>query len=586
MKMPGITFDKEAVGGFLLRHGEKFVVVAVGLAAVGLAWGGIQTVQTKSASAQQRPEEILRRAREAAGHIDREQALPAGEKRAGPPLATAIDPWRAPTVAEPPPLAPLLPPLFPEFAKRTQPAVFPIENLRAVAGLMVLPAKEEPAAVEPAAEEPAPAEKPKRPKRGRDSEPAAAEPVPDVAAPAEGPDARPRGRITPYVVVTGLIPYAKQAAEYDQRFAGVGYQDKNRDLPHWGDWRIERCVVDGGSEHWEPVDLLAAGRNWKAEWTGLAADDATAWRLSPDQDRHNPRTVPPYCGPLPQLLEGTWAVNGLHPWMLEQVRRKAEAAAAPVAPPDPGLAAGGLPGEPEPPPQPPVVGPAQPDADEYRMFRFIDTAVEQGRAYRYRVRFVVENPNFGLEFQHLADSALAKPQTLESPLSNATAPVTVPDPLTLLVEPLESERIKRFKFDDAALEVLVLAPSPRTGGYVLRALVTEPGGLLNVIEKLNKPQDPRTRGEEILTDRVLVDVRGRQEEAAKPRPGRRREEPLELLCLRPDGGCDVVSAADSQTTIATYAATLPADAGDRKSDKKPDKKDAGPGPVRSPFDIK
>ena len=548
MKRPSISLNQEAIVDFLLRHGEKFGVAVIGLAALGLAWGGIEAVRSKSASAQQRPETILRQADEATRHIEREKTAPAGEKWSGQPLATAIDPWRNPTVAGPPQLALLDRPLFEEFAKRTQPDVFRIEELQAVAGLAVLPSKA------PAAE-PAPPERPRPRPRGRDGEPAAGEPPVDKAGgqPGAGAGADPsRGRIAPYAVVTGLIPVAKQVAEYRRRFESVGFQDAKRDMPLWADWTIERTVVGPEADRWEPIDLVDAGRRWQTEWSGFASEKVPdGYLLSAAEDKRNPRTTPPYCGPLPQLLRGSWGVTSLHPWVLEQVRQQ------PAAGPDAGSAGGA----------------------EFRLFRFIDTSVEPGKTYRYRVRFEMWNPNVNLPVQHLANAALATPLKLTAPSSNETAAVSVPDPTAVLLGPLRKADMKKMKA--GMLEVLVLAPSARTGDYALRGLVTEPGGFVNVDEKLNKPGDRRTRGEDFRTERVLVDVRGRQEDRAdqrSPRP----PEPFEALCLRPDGGFEFVSAADAEPVIAEHKATLPADdAG--KGPARPGQPDAVPSPFGSPF---
>ena len=548
MKRPSISLNQEAIVDFLLRHGEKFGVAVIGLAALGLAWGGIEAVRSKSASAQQRPETILRQADEATRHIEREKTAPAGEKWSGQPLATAIDPWRNPTVAGPPQLALLDRPLFEEFAKRTQPDVFRIEELQAVAGLAVLPSKA------PAAE-PAPPERPRPRPRGRDGEPAAGEPPVDKAGgqPGAGAGADPsRGRIAPYAVVTGLIPVAKQVAEYRRRFESVGFQDAKRDMPLWADWTIERTVVGPEADRWEPIDLVEAARRWQTEWSGFASDKVPdGYLLSAAEDKRNPRTTPPYCGPLPQLLRGSWGVTSLHPWVLEQVRQQ------PAAGPDAGSAGGA----------------------EFRLFRFIDTSVEPGKTYRYRVRFEMWNPNVNLPVQHLANAALATPLKLTAPPSNETAAVSVPDPTVVLVGPLRKADMKKMKA--GMLEVLVLAPSARTGDYALRGLVTEPGGFVNVDEKLNKPGDRRTRGEDFRTDRVIVDVRGRQEDRADQRSSR-PPEPFELLCLRPDGGFEFVSAADAERVIAEHKASLPADdAG--KGPAKPGQPDAAPSPFGSPF---
>jgi hypothetical protein len=190
---------------------------------------------------------------------------------------------------------------------------------------------------------------------------------------------------------------------------------------------------------------------------------------------------------------------------------------------------------------------------EFRLFRFIDTTVKPGQRYRYRVRLSVRNPNFGIDRQHLADPASAKGELLPSKESNETPPVSVPDATTLLVQTLTKEEIKEKKLKPGALQVLVLAPSSDTGNYTLRSLITETGGLANVDKSLNKPGDVRTKGEDVITDRVLVDVRGRQEESGKPGSP---PETFEMLFLRNDGSFEFVSAADSQRISDRYMPTL------------------------------
>jgi hypothetical protein len=80
-------------------------------------------------------------------------------------------------------------------------------------------------------------------------------------------------------------------------------------------------------------------------------------------------------------------------------------------------------------------------------------------------------------------------------------------------------------------------------------------------------------------------MRGRQDEredtrTAKPTPP---PEPLEMLFLRADGGFELVTAADSQSSIERFEATLPA-----VEDPKPvagDRPAAGPAepPQPNPF---
>ena len=180
-------------------------------------------------------------------------------------------------------------------------------------------------------------------------------------------------------------------------------------------------------------------------------------------------------------------------------------------------------------------------------------------------------------------AGLARESKLNAPTSNATAAVTVPGLTTLLVRTLRKPEMKRLK--TGLVEILVLGENLQTGNFSLRSLVTELGGIINVDRRLNRPAEVRTRGEDIATDRVFVDMRGRQDEredtrTAKPTPP---PEPLEMLFLRADGGFELVTAADSQSSIERFEATLPA-----VEDPKPvagDRPAAGPAepPQPNPF---
>jgi hypothetical protein len=94
-----------------------------------------------------------------------------------------------------------------------------------------------------------------------------------------------------------------------------------------------------------------------------------------------------------------------------------------------------------------------------------------------------------------------------------------------------------------------------TGNFALRSTVISPGGSANVDPRLNRPADIRHFGEPVTTDRLLVDVRGAQEERSDSR-STMPAEPLEMLFLRPDGRFDIVTAAESERLIRKYRSTL------------------------------
>jgi hypothetical protein len=530
MKLPNLSTD--AVLDLLLRHVEKIVVLVVAVLAMGLAWGGIETLRTQTVTSDRRPDALAAHARRTLEHIDREKQPPDSVVPKPQSLTKLMEPWRASQVAPPPEMALLDSPVSDELGRRTKPVVFPIENLHAEAGVAVLKAKA-PVVAGAAAEPPKPEPAKPTARKGRGEtqraegqapaappQQAAAGPVADAAAPL------PPGRIAAYVVVTGLIPLAKQATDYAQRFASTSLRDPKRDKPLWSDYVVERStVVPGGRETWERVDLKAAAEQVR-EWAGLHADT-----MPPDfllaADRYSGVPIG-YCWALPQLANEGWGAEALHPFFRDELERRRGAAAN-----------------------------APPQTLDYRLFRFVDFSVESGKAYRYRVSLKLWNPNWNVPDQHLAEATLAKDQKLFSEPSQATAAVIVPSPASVLVRTLPKADMRRFK--PGTVEVLVLGPDDRSGNYALRSVITDIGGFANVDRKLNKPGDVRTRGEEIFTGRLVVDAVGRQENRADMKLPKNAlpPEPLELILMREDGGFDLVTAAESEGVVTRYAPTLP-----------------------------
>lgn len=531
MKRPSISFNKEAIANFFLNHVEKIVVSLVGVFACTLLWGGIDALRSKTVRREHRPDAVLARSTSTTGHIDRAKRPPDDVIVQKKELAEEIEPWLQPEVVPPTDVTLLDTPLFQELSKRTKPDVFPIEELQAVAGIAVLAVP--------------PRQARKQAEAGRDVEP---DPPAAAAQPAGGdPAATVRARITPFVIVTGLVPAVKQFLHYRQRYDSTSFRDPKRDVPLWSDYVVERCVgPPGGAEKWERINLQAAARQFRDEWAGAQPESLPpAFLLNAGQVRFaTPRTAPDpalpgagYCGPLPQLAAGTWGVESLHPQFLRELRKMAavQATATPPA------------GTPPPPASMP----------DHRLFRFVDTKVESGRTYRYRVRLSVWNPNFKLSAQHLADASLAKDPLLASAASNTTAPVTVPGSTTVLASAERKTDSKRLK--SGLVEILVLGENPLTGNYSLRSLITEIGGMVNVDKRLNRPAETRTRGEDIFTERLFIDMHGRQEERDEGRSPKNgpRPEPLEMLLRRRDGSFELVTAAGSQTVIDRYLDTLP-----------------------------
>lgn len=634
MKKPKISLNKQSLTAFAVGHGEKVLAAIIALAACGLALGGVSALRTMRPTDEQQPEAIIDDATKTAAHIEAVKIAPDDELTSEKGLAATVAKWLSQKVEPLPSPTVFDRPLFSELARRTSPDVLPVEDLRAVAGVAVLALKPK-ATVDrgvpdrpPTLEPPAPP-KPTKPQRGgRGAPPPAAPNIPPEMAMMMQPRPdmlQPQGKIVPYVVVTGLIPVKKQWQEYDRRFANASYRDPALDMPSWNSVRIEKTeVLPGVAEKWTPVDMKAVARRYATDWTWSPAEPFLATIVMPaQQERRDPAASPiPFCSPLPQLADGAWGFNGLHPWFTDFLRkdaaerkeadarrtREAEASGNVFgnqaaggfdgsAPPPggfgsegvfPGAIPGSVPGST--PGMAPGMGPGMGPGmvpgsgsgsdmmhgmpgmsgmatmmamgPEYRLFRFVDLAVVPGRTYRYRVKVVCWNPNYNLNTRHLAEPSLAKATTIEAPLSAASPPVSVPDSNRMLVQPMKRDQIKRLKA--GTVGVTILGEKAQGGGFSLRQLLMEVGGLANVDPEANKRGDPRSVGDAILTERVLLDVRGKLDDrsetrTAKPTPP---PEPLEMLFLKPDGTFEVASSAESQPDIERYRFTLPSEGQD------------------------
>lgn len=513
MKAPGFAIDKKTLLDWLLRYGDKLALALLIIAALRLAWGGIEAFRAGGTSDTERPDAIAALAEKARVHIDREKKPPAGELPKRESLTALINAWREPTIGGDATVTSIREPLFPDFSRRTKPDVLPIEDLRASAGIHVVATKP----------------------------PAGGVRKPDEEAGGPG------GKLTPYVVVTGLVPVSKQEAEYKRRFSAVGFQDPTRDTPVWGAYQIERAEVGAnGVGEWKVVMTGKPGADplRDRDWEAAVEEGIGEVTLAPSQ------RTPVYCGPIPRLTEGAWGSDAMHPRFAD--------------------------GRPE-------------TRSDYKLLRFFDGDVQPTLSYVYRVKHVLMNPNYNdparpeaaIPPQDLEDPELAKAIMLFSPLSNESSPVTVPVPTRILVESLrKTDRSEIRNWKPGWVEIMILGPGKRGRARALRSLVTEPGGMANVDEKFAdaknpKPENRRSKGEDIVTDQLLVDVRGSQQEDKN-----RFQEPFEILLRRPDGGFERITAVDSESLVDRYRDTLP------KDDEKPDEPKAGTAdqPAKKPED--
>lgn len=282
MKKPKFKLSPAAIRDFFVAHGEKVACAAVGAFALLLAWWGIDAIRTQAVKLDRKPDAVTSLAARASENIDNNRKVPAERLPSRAALPPAIDPWRPQQVKiAPAPSAGLLldRPLFAELSRRSKPDVFPIDSLRAVAGVAVLPdpaapaggpesAPRQPDLAPPLAEDPRRWPPRGRPPRGREM---AGEGSPFGLEGGLTPELAPAaavqaGKITPYVVVTGLIPTLKQQQEFERRFvrrASVirGVTSRNGPSisssgPKW--YRAERPAGSGSRCRMPPAPMPAA----------------------------------------------------------------------------------------------------------------------------------------------------------------------------------------------------------------------------------------------------------------------------------------------------------------------------------------
>jgi len=689
MKKPKISLSKESIVDFFLNHGEKLVVGLFAALAGTLVWGGIDAVRSKPAKRDQLPGVIVEHAGRTKKHIEDSKGPPADTSKR-PSLTRQVEPWKSNVVVAPPVATILSAPLSDELAKRAAPEVFPLVDVHVRPGWAVIavPANQlaEMGMMAPPTDQSGEGEKDggkKKGKKGGDAGEVAGSPP---AGPSKknkfqggaggygmgGPTAMAArmggmgqmapvlpGKIVPYCLVTALVPANAQQASYRKAFAGSGLPTQ-ADFPQWSDYRVERAEIEpntpaGAELKWARIDLQKVQKSAE-DWTGVQPEilppdlqlDPT--QLMPMDD--NAQQPMPYILPLPTLAGDPWGVESLHPWVVEQLRkrqvemenfeaRQKEEMEQSMKPNILGGGAQGGPGMSGPPGgmsgrpggmmppmggpmgagrsmmppmggpmgagrsmMPPMGGPmgSRPGMGssdsgegsgegarmppgmnpamnpgmmsgmmgggamngaagddlmalpEYRMFRFVDTTVEPGKTYRYRIRISVRNPNYGLPAQYLAEADLAKPAILAAKWTDPSLPAHIPEKTGLLVRTFRKGESKKPK---TGYELLVLMENPEGGNYMLRSLAAELGAIANFDKKQAKGPDAKT-AETITTNSMLVDARGRQEEDdAKKGAASGPTEPLELLFLREDGSFTLASAAESQKTVDRYVDTLP-----------------------------
>ena len=618
MGLPKIQLTPEAVLSFVANHGEKILVLIVVLCSLPLALGGINALRLKTRSSKEDPKEISRLADNANSLLSR--SLPTDQQtELNKSLAAAsIEPdvtlevWSPTEISRLSVDAGFNRPLLGDIQRRQLPVIFPLEQLAATAGVVAIATQDDLL-------------------MGEDASMAGGFSGMEMMEDPMGMQPTvmsPPAKKMPYVLLTGLIPFRKQLDEYIALYSRASYQSPERDLPIWHDYAVERLEVrpDGGGE-WKVIDITRLYEDWKNNWASTATDSIPQQFVLPStQNLFDPADVPiSYWGPLPALaakptltgmsggelgMDGSdygssWGLKAIHPWAKDEMKKLLEEQKKLALEQQEGMGlggemgngmefGGGMTG-----PNTSTFSPFRdtemgmeegmyegeydesmmmgygPDGEgmmlgqDYCLFRFIDTSVEPGRLYRYRVTLRAWNPNWGLSKKFLESPESADEQFVQSATSDPfpsleAMPVHVPADNPLLVRLLLRDEKKTYGLGVSDQEILVLDSNEDSGNFELHSIESKPGEIIGSkkgarkIKQFNN-QRISVPAHNIDSDQTLLAVVGQQTIDGKKRPGRGflPPEPLEVLITDSAGNLDVVAADACEETVRAYLPTLP-----------------------------
>lgn len=612
-----MKFTPDAIFSFVANHGEKILVAFVVLCSLPLAWGGINALRLKTRSSREDPAQILKLVNSANSLLDRPLA-PEQQTELNKNLRdenidgmAAIEAWNPKDIGRLSVDGGLNRPLLGDIQRRQLPVIFPLEQLVATAGVVAIADQDDL-------------------RMGEDASISGGFPDMEMMEDPMGMQATimsPPAKKMPYVLLTGLIPFRKQLDEYIALYSRASYQSSERDLPIWHDYAIERLEVrpDGGGE-WKVIDITRLYEDWKNNWVSTATDSIPEQFMLPStQNLFDPADVPiGYWGPLPALaakpslngisgdlgLDGlgygsSWGLQTIHPWAKEEMKKLLEEQKKLAIEQQEGI--GGLGGEMGDGMEyggrmtGPSTGTFSPFGDtemsmeegmseeydedmmmgygpdgegimlgqDYCLFRFIDTSVEPGRLYRYRVTLRAWNPNWGLSKKFLESPESADEKFVQSATSDPfpgldTMPVHVPADNPLLVRLLLRDEKKTYGLGVSDQELLVLDSNEDSGNFELHSIESKPGDIVGSrkgarkIKQFNN-QRISVPPHNVDSDQTLLAVVGQQTIDGKKRPGRGflPPEPLEILITDSAGNLDVIAADACEETVREYLPTLP-----------------------------
>ena len=507
-----VKLDTASLKRLGLEHGEKAAFAVVLIAFVLFVYKGA-TREVLDASKQ--PDKLKSLASAVTAHV---QSSTFNADREGFEIVNYSDHTKRDTVAAknyalP---TPFNPPLFDEKGKREDPQYLNVEELRAAAGYGTFAMKGAGAnRGGAAAGRAAPAA------RGRGP----AGPV--TAGHGVKPSADAELKSQAWAVITGLIPFEKESAEYARVFKDAQDYEADRDRPRYLGYQLERAEISST----QPDKL-----DWKPIGPSHFPDgfERTAAEVVPPEYAAGLSDV--LINPLGPLVDKDWGEAVAHPkvplvWA-KPSQPSDNAADKPTEQQTAVAEAKDQPGQagpvvvvartPEEKPadktagQPPAqTASAAPPLPAYRLLRVFDYTVERGNRYRYRIKLVLDNPNYNVLDRYLKNPD-KRPKELQGAMvltpewSEPTDIVTIPNGSGVLAGGVKSSP----RSDQVRAKLLLTSIDPESGIPVAVEKEFERSAVANAVEKDVNARDPRNGQTAVIptvrfqSNMVVLDVYG------------------------------------------------------------------------------
>ncbi len=626
MGLPKIKFTPEAIFGFVANHGEKILVAIVVLCSLPLALGGINALRLKTRSSKEDPAQIMRLVENANSLLNR--PLPADQQtklnkslgsRSAEPNAS-LETWNPTEISRLSVDSGLNRPLLGDIQRRQVPVIFPLEQLVANAGVVAIANQddllmdgdpsfaggfpememmEDPMGMQPTVMSP-PAKK-----------------MPYVLLTGLVPF---RKQIDEYIALYSRASY--QSPERDLPIWHDYAVERLEVRPDGGgEWKVIDItrLYEDWKDNWAGTATDSVPQQFILPSTQNLFDPADVpfgyWSPLPTlAARPTLNGVDTMSGGDPSMggpgYGSSWGLQSIHPWAkdemkellaeqkqlaLEQQESMGLGGEMGYGMDSGGEFGGGMTGT--------TTGTFSPFRDiemgmdeggmeeqydesmmmgyggdgdgmmmldqDYCLFRFIDTSVEPGRLYRYRVTLRAWNPNWNLPKKFLESPEAADEQFVQSATSEPfpsldATPIHVPADNLLLARLLLRDEKKVYGLGVSDQELLVLDSNEDSGNFELHSIESKPGNIVG--SKKGKRKIKQFNNQRISvpphnvdSDQTLLAVVGQQTIDGKKRPGRGfvPPEPLEILITDSAGTLEVILADACEETVREYLPTLP-----------------------------